>query len=105
MTVSSTSSRVVYAGNGSTTVFPFAFKVAKASELVVVFTDTSGTDFTLSSGVYTAVGFGLETGGTVKYPLAGDPIPSGTRLTIYRDVPLDQPTAISNQGAMWPQVI
>lgn len=105
MTVSSTSSRVVYAGNGSTTVFPFAFKVALASELAVVFTDASGVDLELSPSQYGATGFGQDAGGSVTYPLSGDPIANGTRLTIYRDVPLTQPTQISNQGAMWPQVI
>jgi hypothetical protein len=105
MTVSSTSSRVVYAGNGSTTVFPFAFKVALAADLVVVFTDTSGSDVTLSPSQYDATGFGLDAGGSVTYPLSGGPIATGTGLTIYRNVAVTQPTSISNQGAMWPQVI
>jgi hypothetical protein len=106
MTVSSSASRVVYIGNGSTTMFPFAFKVAQASELVVVHTDADGVDHVLSTGVYNASGFNQDSGGTVTYPLPGHPaIAPGTRLTIYRDVPLTQPTAISNQGAMWPQAI
>src|SRR6185503_12132181 len=106
MTVSTSASRVVYIGNGSTTVFPFAFKVAQASELVVVYTDADGVDHVLSSGVYNATGFNQDAGGTVTYPLPGHPaIAPGTTLTIHRDVPLTQPTAISNQGAMWPQAI
>lgn len=108
MTVSSTSSRVVYAGNGSTTVFPFAFKVTQAADLVVVYTDATGGDITLSPSQYSASGFGLDAGGSVTYPTvaSGNPaIASGTRLTIYRDVAVTQPTSISNQGAMWPQVI
>jgi len=105
MTVSSTSSRVVYQGNGSTTAFPFAFKVQQAADLVVIYTDTTGTDFTLSPSQYTASGFGLDAGGTVTYPLTGSPIASGTQLTIQRIVSPTQPTSISNQGAMWPQVI
>src|SRR5690348_9322078 len=105
MTVSSTSSRTVYQGNGSTTVFPFAFKVQQAADLVVVYTDATGTDFTLSPSQYAASGFGLDAGGSVTYPLSGMPIAPGTTLTIYRDVAPTQPTSISNQGAMWPQVI
>jgi hypothetical protein len=105
MTVSSTSNRVVYQGNGTTTVFPFAFKVQQAADLVVVYTDTTGTDFTLSPSQYTASGFGLDAGGSVTYPASGGPITSGTTLTIYRDMAPTQPTSISNQGAMWPQVI
>jgi hypothetical protein len=105
MTVSSTSSRVVYNGNGSTTVFPFAFKVQSSADLVVVFTDATGTDSTLSPSVYSATGFGQDAGGSVTYPLSGSPIATGTRLTIYRQVSPTQPTSISNQGAMWPAVI
>jgi hypothetical protein len=105
MTVSSTSSRTVYQGNGSTTVFPFAFKVQQAADLVVVYTDATGTDFTLSPSQYAATGFGVDAGGAVTYPLSGAPIAAGATLTIYRDVAPTQPTSISNQGAMWPQVI
>jgi hypothetical protein len=105
MTVSSTSNRVVYSGNASTTSFPFAFKVQSAADLVVVYTDATGTDFTLSPSQYSATGFGLDAGGTVTYPVSGAPIAVGTRLTLYRDVAVTQPAAISNQGAMWPSVI
>ena len=105
MTVSSTSSRVVYAGTGSTTSFPFAFKVNQPADLVVVHTDATGTDFVLSPSQYAATGFGLDAGGSVTYPLSGSPIAEPTKLTIYRDVAVTQPTSLSNQGAMWPQVI
>jgi len=105
MTVSSTSSRVVYAGTGTQTTWPFAFKVLQATDLSVVYTDSTGTDFPLSPGQYAASGFGLDAGGSVTYPLSGSPIAANTKLTIYRNVALTQPTAISNQGAMWPTVI
>jgi hypothetical protein len=106
MTVSSTSSRVIYLGNGSTTTFAFAFKVNQPADLAVVYTDATGSDYTLSPSQYAATGFGLDAGGSVTYPLpGGGPIASGTKLTIYRDVAVTQPTSLSNQGAMWPQVI
>lgn len=106
MTVSSTSSRVVYLGNGSATTFAFAFKVNQPADLVVVYTDAAGLDYALSPSQYAATGFGLDAGGSVTYPLpGGSPIAEGTRLTIYRDVAVTQPTSLSNQGAMWPQVI
>jgi len=106
MTVSSTSSRVIYLGNDSTTAFAFAFKVNQPADLAVVYTDAAGLDYTLSPSQYAASGFGLDAGGSVTYPLpGGSPIATGTRLTIYRDVAATQPTSLSNQGAMWPQVI
>lgn len=105
MTVSSTTSRVVFAGNGATTSFPFGFKVATATELSVIYTDAVGDDHVLATGQYTVTGLGSDSGGAVTYAPDGAPIASGTRLTIYRDVPLIQPTSINNQGAMWPSVI
>jgi hypothetical protein len=105
MTVSSTSSRVNYVGNGSTTTFAFAFKVNQPADLVVVYTDATGIDYMLSPSQYTASGFGADAGGSVTYAPGGSPIASGTKLTIYRDVAVTQPTSLSNQGAMWPQVI
>ncbi len=106
MTVSSTSSRVIYVGNDSATTFAFAFKVNQPADLAVVYTDATGSDFALSPSQYAATGFGLDAGGSVTYPLpGGSPIASGTKLTIYRDVAVTQPTSLSNQGAMWPQVI
>jgi hypothetical protein len=105
MTVSSTANRVVYSGNAATTSFPFAFKVQSPADLVVIYTDATGTDFTLSPAQYGAAGFGLDAGGTVTYPVSGAPIAVGTSLTIYRNVAVTQPAAISNQGAMWPSVI
>ena len=108
MTVSSTSSRVVLPGNGTTTAWPFAFKVQQPADLVVVYTDPTGSDIVLSAGQYDATGFGQDMGGTVTYPRGGSGNPAiatGTTLTIWRRVAVTQPTSISNQGAMWPQVI
>jgi hypothetical protein len=106
MTVSSTSSRVVYSGDGATTAWPFAFRIDAAADIVVVLTDADGIDHTLAYGSqYAVAGFGSEAGGTVTCPLSGAPNAAGTRLTIYRDVAATQPAALSNQGAMWPGVI
>ena len=106
MTVFSTSSRVIYLGNDSTSTFAFAFKVNQPADFAVVYTDATGLDYTLSPSQYAASSFGLDAGGSVTYPLpGGSPIATGTRLTIYRDVAVTQPTSLSNQGAMWPQVI
>ena len=108
MTVSSTASRTVLAGDGSNTAWPFAFRVQQPADLVVVYTDATGSDFTLTGGQYDATGFGQDAGGTVTYPpgASGSPaIAPGTLLTIQRVVAATQPTTISNQGAMWPGVI
>mgnify|MGYP003344673085 CR=1 FL=1 len=74
MTVSSLSNRIVYTGNGSATAFPFAFRVASAADLAVIFTDATGTDHALAPGQYGVSGLGAEEGGSVAYPLSGPPI-------------------------------
>src|SRR5436309_12452394 len=108
MTVSSTSSRVVYAGNGVTASFPCNFRVDQVGDLVVINTDANGVSTTLTSGQYTTDGhFGsaYPTGPTVTYNPSSSPIATGTSLTIYRNLSPTQPSSISNQGAMWPTVI
>jgi len=111
MTISSTSSRVVYLGNNATTSFGFSFYVNAAADLVVIYTDATGTDFTLSPSQYTLSAPdpnappAYPSGGTVTYQPNGSPITTGTKLTIQRVVSPTQPATLSNQGAMWPKVI
>ena len=96
MTVSSTSSRVVQSGDGTNKAWPFHFKVQQPADLVVVYTDATGSDVTLSAGQYDATGFGQDMGGTVTYPKSG----SGNPAIAPGTTP-----PISRQVAMWPQVI
>ena len=105
MTVSSTSSRVVLAGDGTNTNWPFGFRIDSQADLAVSWTDASGNETALSPSAYSVTGFGQPAGGTVSYPLSGSPLGAGTTLAIQRIVSPTQPTSISNQGAMWPQVI
>src|SRR6266478_6353466 len=104
MTISSTSSRVVYTGNGLTTSFPFAFYISDQADLVVTYTDALGSQTMVSPSNYTisqpaASAPFWPAGGTVTYLLNGSPIAAGTTLTLQRVVPSTQPTTISNQGA------
>lgn len=122
MTVSTTTSKIVYQGNGSTTVFsfPFAFPGGltpsqAAADLIVTFIS--------STGVSTIVPFGsgassyqltlippispnpTGVGGSVTYVPAGQPIPIGSSLVIQRSLPENQPVSLQNQGTLWQQVI
>lgn len=88
MTVSSTTSRTSYAGNGATTAFNVPFYFLADADLVVIRT-TSGIDTTLVLNTdYTVTGAGVPAGGTVTTTTA----PAvGSTLTIYRDPPATQP--------------
>ena len=113
MTISSTSSRVVYSGDGATSSFGFAFYVSDQGDLVVTYTDAAGNQTVVAPGS-TPAGYqisapavpapGWPTGGTITYN-PGSPIAVGSTLTIQRIVAGTQPTTLSNQGAFWPQVI
>jgi hypothetical protein len=86
MTVSSTTSRVSYAGNGSTTAFTASFPFLANADLVVIRV-TNGVETTLVlSTDYTVTGAG-GTSGTVTCTVA----PAvGSTLVIYRDPAITQ---------------
>ncbi len=84
MTISSTTSRVSYSGNGVTTGFSFPYRFLADEDLIVISTVTAtgvATTKTLTTD-YTVSGAGSGSGGTVTMLVAPA---SGTKLTIYRD--------------------
>ncbi len=88
MTVSSTTSRVQYATNGTTGPWSIPFPFVYDSHLKVVYTDGSGVSTTLTlSADYTAAGAGGSLGGTLTTTSA---YATGGTLTILRSVPFDQ---------------
>jgi hypothetical protein len=105
MALTNTARKVIHAGNGSATVFPYGFPILSDAHLTVIFTDAAGGEATLSPSLYAASGIGSLTGGSITYPLDAAPIPAGTRLTIVRTVPYTQTTVLSNQGGYYPEVV
>ncbi len=96
MTVPSTRFREDYAGNGSATSFPYAFRIFKATDLVVTKTDNSGNETTLTLGTdYSVTGAGSYNGGAVVLTAA---LPTSYRLTIERVLAIRQDTDLRNQG-------
>lgn len=83
MALSSTTSRVSYSGNGSTTAFSFPYYFLANADLVVILKAANGTETpqTITTH-YTVTGAGVTAGGTVTMLTAPA---SGTTLTIYRD--------------------
>lgn len=101
MTVASTLSKVTLSGNGATRAWPFSFPVKDASHLQVTITDPAGAQTTLASGYTVAL---TDSGGTVTYPVVGDPLADGYKITLRRVVPLTQDTALANQGGFYAEV-
>lgn len=106
MTVPTSDNREQYQGNDSATAFDYAFKIFQADDLVVVLTASDGTEATLTRGTdYSVDGVGEEAGGTVTYPLSGDPLATGETLTILREIPVVQETDLRNQGRYYPETL
>lgn len=103
MAVTTTNSRKQYTQGpgGTTTDWPVDFKFLDNEDLVVV-TTVGAVDTTLELDTdYSVTGAGLDAGGTVTID---PPIAAGTRLTIYRETDLDQPTVLPSSGGWFPKV-
>jgi hypothetical protein len=88
MTVSTTTAKVSFAGNGSTTAFAVNFYFLATSHLKVVLRAADGTETVKTLGTdYTVTGAGVSSGGTVTMATAPA---SGVTLVIARNVPQTQ---------------
>lgn len=103
---SSTRKAGPFLGNDATTVFPFAFKVFAAADLLVVNTSALGVESDLELDVDYTVTLNADQdndpGGAVTRLAA---LPTGERLTITSDVPALQPLVLTNNGGFYPRVI
>ena len=101
MTVSNPTVKNTYAGNGSTTVFPFTFdlNVDDGEYVGVYVTDSDGysqkvTNYTINTSTK-----------KVTYPKSGSPLPSGKRISIRRELPNVQDLNLVNLGEFFAEDI
>lgn len=104
MTVSSTTARQTYIGDGSLATYSYNFRILLASHLVLVKRNTStGAETAMVYGVdYTVTGAGSYSGGT--FTLTAGNLPSGYTLAAYRLLDLLQSTDLRNQGAYFAEI-
>ena len=90
MTVSSTTVKNSYSGNGSTTQFAYAFKIFADSDLEVIIRSATGTETvkTLTTH-YTVAGAGDASGGSITFTSGNTPTNTQT-VVIRREVPQTQ---------------
>lgn len=106
MTISGTTNSITVNGNGLTTVFNYDFYMGGSSSYaVLVFTDTDGSETTITSSDFSITGVTDQDGGTFTYPLVGSPIAVSTSLRLSRILPLTQDVAIGNQGNFYPSAV
>lgn len=104
MTVSSTTRKAgPFSGNGSTTSFPFSFKIYTKNDIAVYLTNSLGAISTLvlDSDYSVSVNANQDTtpGGTVTYPISGSALPTGSTLTINGNMAYSQSTQLPSGGA------
>lgn len=88
MTVSNTTVKVTYNGNGSTRTFSIPFVLLSASNLRVVLMDAAGTETDITANYSLSDALDSITYPTVESGL--DPVPSGSKLTLVRVTPATQ---------------
>lgn len=110
MTVSSTTRKAgPFGGNDVATSFPFTFKVFSDEDLSVTRRSADGVEIELVLDSDYSVTLNPDQdsspGGTVTYPITGEPLPTGDTLTIITVLQALQDTDIQNLGGFYPQVI
>ena len=102
MTVSTEVDHNDYTGNGVTTVFPYQFRIFKNSDLTVTVIDAEDNISVLVLDTdYTVTGAGGYVGGNVTLP---QPLASGYKISIARNIPVTQETDLRNQGSFFAEV-
>jgi hypothetical protein len=92
MTVSTTTNRASYSGNGSTTAFAYGFKIFADADLTVIIRSSAGVETTKTLTThYTVSGAGADSGGNVTFTTGNVPA-SGETVVILRQLTLTQGT-------------
>ena len=95
--------RITYSGNGNATEFAYQFKILDRTDIKVMLTDADGKEKLLTKDYYVDVEKSV-----VRYPgyAVGEEVPeserpavlpTGWKLTIYREVPVTQETDLPDQ--------
>jgi len=88
MTVSSSTNRASYSGNGSLTTFAYGFKIFDQGDLTVILRAANGAETVQTITThYTVTGVGSASGGNVVF---GSAPASGVTVVILREMDLDQ---------------
>lgn len=102
MTVENPNVKNTYAGNGSTTVFPFTFQLnpEDVNNVFVTLSNEEGTEIETTDFLLSL------SDKSVRYPKRGaQPLPHGWKITIQRQIPYTQTLNLTNQGPFFAEDI
>lgn len=106
MTVNNELSSVTHTGNGSTTLWPYTFRIPDADNAHVgIFDIASGALTELTPADYGITGIGSDLGGEVQYPLMGAALTSAKRIVIWREMEYLQELDPTNQSPYYPETL
>src|SRR6185369_6163255 len=97
-----------FEGNDSQTVFPFAFKAFATSDVeLVLLSGGVATTLVLDSDYSVSLNAdqNANPGGSITYPLSGDPLTAGDTLTAESNLTYTQPTTLQNAGGYFARVV
>ena len=95
--------RITYSGNGNATEFAYQFKILDRTDIKVLLTDADGKEKLLTKDYYVDVEKnvvrypGYAVGAEVPESERPPVLPTGWKLTIYREVPVTQETDLPDQ--------
>lgn len=95
--------RITYNGNGNATEFAYQFKILDRTDIKVMLTDADGKEKLLTKDYYVDVEKnvvrypGYAVGAEVPESERPPALPTGWKLTIYREVPVTQETDLPDQ--------
>ena len=95
--------RITYNGNGNATEFAYQFKILDRTDIKVLLTDADGKEKLLTKDYYVDVKKnvvrypGYAVGAEVPESERPPVLPTGWKLTIYREVPVTQETDLPDQ--------
>jgi hypothetical protein len=90
MTISNTSIKNVYSGNGVATVFAFTFPIAAETELEVYLLESGFLTLKTLTTDYTIAGVGNPSGGSVTFVTPPPTVAGGSDIVLVRRTPLTQ---------------
>ena len=103
MSVESTTTKIIYQGNGTTITWPVPFAYNQTEHLHLLIADADGKETEITENFSVVVSSGGDT--SIMYPVSGSPLASGNRLVVYRSTPQTQIVDLEYGGAFSPETL